>query len=284
MQPAIIVLKKNVRTLKQWSNILGSTGFMRGNPLFIIDDEADAASLNTMVNRNSRSSINRYLDDIKARSACSIYLQVTGTPQALLLQTMSSGWHPYFAYYFRPGNGYLGGDFFFPAEGAGECISYIDSLRDPLEEALMHHLVVSGIMLTAGKGVANFLIHPSVRKAVHGKYQQDVFKVLGDFKERLQPRKSNTPSKRIPADNHIRARCIIITAYIGTSVHDQNRNFIIFQQFLYKIQNLSKRLLLKFNRVQLLIRFIIPGRLRSRRQIRCGSTAACSAMTGMPGL
>lgn len=182
MQPAIIVLKKNVRTLKQWSNILGSTGFMRGNPLFVIDDEADAASLNTMINRNGKSSINRYLDDIKKKAACSIYLQVTGTPQALLLQTMSSGWHPYFAYYFQPGAGYLGGDFFFPSEGTGECISYIDSLNDPLEEALLHHLTVSGIMLTAGKKVSNFLIHPSVRKAVHGKYQQDVFKVLEDLK------------------------------------------------------------------------------------------------------
>ena len=186
MRPVIVVLKKNVRTLKQWSNILGSTGFMRGNPLFIIDDEADAASLNAMINRNNKSSINRYLDDIKARSACSIYLQVTGTPQALLLQSMSSGWHPYFAYYFQPGDGYLGGDFFFPAEGARECISYIDSLSDPLEEALMYHLVVSGIMLTAGKRVSNFLIHPSVRKAVHGKYQQDVFKVLEDFKGRCR--------------------------------------------------------------------------------------------------
>ena len=50
LQPTIIVLKKNVRILKLWANILGSTGFMKGNPLFIIDDEADAASLNTMVN------------------------------------------------------------------------------------------------------------------------------------------------------------------------------------------------------------------------------------------
>ena len=165
MQPAIIVLKKNVRTLKQWSNILGSTGFMRGNPLFIIDDEADAASLNTMVNRNSKSSINRYLDDIKERSACSIYLQVTGTPQALLLQTMSSGWHPYFSYYFQPGDGYLGGDFFFPSEGIGDSIAYIDSLNNPLEEALLHHL-----------------IHPSVRKAVHGRYQQEVSKALAELK------------------------------------------------------------------------------------------------------
>ena len=77
MKPTVIVLKKNVRTLKQWSNILAATGFMRGNPLFIVDDEADAASLNTLVNRNGKSSINRYLEEIKGRASCSIYLQVT---------------------------------------------------------------------------------------------------------------------------------------------------------------------------------------------------------------
>ena len=182
MLPTIIVLKKNVRTLKQWSNILGATGFMKGNPLFIIDDEADAASLNTLVNRNGKSSINKYLDEIKARSASSIYLQVTGTPQALLLQTMSSGWHPYFTYYFRPGKGYLGGDFFFPQTEKGDCISYIDTMKNPLEYALLHHLVVSGIMFTAGEKVTNFLIHPSVRKAVHGKYQQEISKIVVEYK------------------------------------------------------------------------------------------------------
>lgn len=197
MQPAIIVLKKNVRTLKQWSNILGSTGFMRGNPLFIIDDEADAASLNTMINRNSKSSINRYLDDIKARSACSIYLQVTGTPQALLLQTVSSRWHPYFSYYFRPGDGYLGGDFFFPSEGNGHSIAYIDSLKNPLEEALLHHLMVSGIMLTAGKKVSNFLIHPSVRKSVHGRYQQEVSKALAELKGKCRDARFTAQLKQL---------------------------------------------------------------------------------------
>ena len=206
MQPAIIVLKKNVKTLKQWSNILGSTGFMRGNPLFIIDDEADAASLNTMVNRNSKSSINRYLDDIKARSACSIYLQVTGTPQALLLQTMSSGWHPYFSYYFQPGDGYLGGDFFFPSEGIGDSIAYIDSLNNPLEEALLHHLMVSGIMLTAGKKVSNFLIHPSVRKSVHGRYQQEVSKALAELKGRCRDAGFTTQLKQL-YDQMVPDRC-----------------------------------------------------------------------------
>lgn len=184
MKPTIVVLKKNVNTLKQWANILASTGFVKGNPLFIIDDEADAASLNTLVNKNKKSSINRYLDEIKTMSACSIYLQVTGTPQALLLQSMASGWHPYFTYYFKPGKSYLGGDFFFPKEKP-ECILYIDDMKDPLYEATIHHLLASAQILMMGGKVCNFLIHPSVRKAVHSKFEDDVKKVLNNCKSNV---------------------------------------------------------------------------------------------------
>lgn len=188
MQPAIVVLKKNVNTLKQWSNILASTGFMKGNPLFIIDDEADAASLNTLINRNGKSSINRYLDEIKLRAACSIYLQVTGTPQALFLQSMSSGWHPYFTYYFKPGKNYLGGDFFFSKDKT-TCITYIDNLKNPLHEAFIHHVVASAQTLLVGGKVCNFLIHPSVRKAVHSNFETEVRKVLSLCKESLHEEK-----------------------------------------------------------------------------------------------
>lgn len=75
INPVIIVLKKNYRVLRQWSNILNSTGFMKGNPLFIIDDEADASSLNTLVNYDKQSSINKYLSAIKNEASCSLYLQ-----------------------------------------------------------------------------------------------------------------------------------------------------------------------------------------------------------------
>ena len=65
---------------------------MKGNPLFIVDDEADAASLNTLINRNRQSSINRYLDSIKNGASSSLYLQVTGTPQAIFLPAFPAGW------------------------------------------------------------------------------------------------------------------------------------------------------------------------------------------------
>jgi len=184
MMPTIVVLKKNSRTLRQWSNILASTGFIRGNPLFIIDDEADAASLNTLVNNERQSSINRYLDEIKARSASSIYLQVTGTPQALLLQSKQSGWRPYFTYYFKPGKDYLGGDFFFSAE-MPDCISLIDEIEEPLYDALAHHLTASAQILISGGKVCNFLIHPSVRKSVHSHFENNVSRAIQKFTDEM---------------------------------------------------------------------------------------------------
>lgn len=194
MKPTIVVLKKNVRILRLWANVFASTGFMKGNPLFIVDDEADAASLNTLVNRGRQSSINKHLDSIKNGSSSSIYLQVTGTPQAILLQTMASGWHPYFTYYFEPGNGYLGGDFFFPKNEKAECISYLENISNPERAVVLHHLAASGQILASGGRVCNCLLHPSVRQAVHSRYEKAVKDELawcsehidGEFKTKLE--------------------------------------------------------------------------------------------------
>lgn len=178
LQPTIVVLKKNARILKLWANIFNSTGFMKGNPLFIVDDEADAASLNTLVNKDRQSSINKYLDSVKNGASSSIYLQVTGTPQAILLQTVSSGWHPYFTYYFQPGNGYLGGDFFFPASGKPECIHYLEEITEPTKNVVIRHIAVSAQILSSGGKVSNCLFHPSVKQAVHQKYADEVIHAL----------------------------------------------------------------------------------------------------------
>lgn len=199
IMPVIIVLKKNVRILRLWANVLNSTGFMKGNPLFIIDDEADAASLNTLVNQNRQSSINRFIDIIRNEASSSLYLQVTGTPQAVFLQTEASGWHPYFTYYFQPGTGYLGGDFFFPISGKPACVTYLDNIAVPTRVAVVRHLAVSAQILASGGKVSNCLLHPSARVAAHNKFASDVEKELqwcidnmtGDFKTELQAHYNN---------------------------------------------------------------------------------------------
>lgn len=209
MEPAIIVLKKNVLILRLWANVFASTGFMKGNPLFVIDDEADAASLNTLVNRGRKSSINKYLDSIKNGASSSIYLQVTGTPQAILLQTMSSGWHPYFTYYFAPGKGYLGGDFFFPQNQKADCIRYLENIDKPERQVVLHHLAVSGQIFESEGAISNCLIHPSVRQAVHSKYEKTIKNELkwcldnidGAFKKGLEKEwQVLNPQKSVKAD------------------------------------------------------------------------------------
>lgn len=178
MLPTIIVLKKNARVLKLWANIFNSTGFMRGNPLFIVDDEADAASLNTLVNKKRQSSINKYLDVIRNGASSSLYLQVTGTPQAILLQTQASRWHPLFTYYFSPGKGYLGGDFFFSKNGKPDCVTFSDGLPQTERDIVIRHLIVSAQIFASGGIVSNCLIHPSVRQAAHQTYASRVEKEL----------------------------------------------------------------------------------------------------------
>lgn len=111
------------------------------------------------------------LDTIKNGASSSIYLQVTGTPQAILLQTLVSGWHPYFTYYFAPGNGYLGGDFFFPKNKKADCISFLAKIKNPEREVVIHHIAVSAQTMISGGRVCNCLLHPSVRQAVHSKYE-----------------------------------------------------------------------------------------------------------------
>lgn len=191
-KPAVIVLKKNTSVLKQWKNNLSSTNFCAGNPLFIVDDEADAASLNTQVNRNRQSTINKNLEAIKKTTSSSIYMQVTGTPQSILLQTRKSGWKPYFIYYFKPGKGYLGGNFFFTADPpkqivftdndeASEIINDDEFPENGLKTALLTHLITSGHIMLSGGTVCNFLIHPSVKTTQHAAFAGKIGNYLNEI-------------------------------------------------------------------------------------------------------
>ena len=191
-KPAVIVLKKNTNELKQWKNNLSEISFCKGNPLFIVDDEADAASLNTLTNRNRQSTINKRLEEIKKTSSSSIYLEVTGTPQAIFLQTVNSGWKPLFIYYFKPGVGYLGGNFYFPEqippqvrltdnEEASDIIGDDEYPENGLKKALICHLLSSADLFLNGKRVSNFLIHPSFKTGEHEHFAEKVGQYLNEI-------------------------------------------------------------------------------------------------------
>ena len=180
-RPLLVVLKKNVHVLKRWRNTLTNASLRLGGPIMIIDDEADATGLNTKVNKGEVSAINGHLDAMRTCFSSSVYLQVTATPQALFLQTSASGWKPEDCIYFPPGQGYVGGSFFFSDpppyaykktpedELARICSGFITwtELPDGFLRATASYLVASAHHLKTGGTQASYLIHPSWTQDVH---------------------------------------------------------------------------------------------------------------------
>lgn len=173
-KPAVIILKKNTRVLRKWKNVLSPPEFSRGRSVFVIDDEADAASLNTQINQEDQSAINSHLEDMKNLFTGSFYLQVTATPQSLLLQREQSGWRPSFVHYFPPGKGYLGGSFFyskpepfttrFTEDDELEVLLETDQIPEGLKQACDSYLITASHILSKKESeVCNFLVHPSIR-------------------------------------------------------------------------------------------------------------------------
>lgn len=217
-KPAVIVLKKNSSILKKWRNELINSSFLNGRPLFVIDDEADAASLNTKINRNEISTINRHIADIRKTANSCIYLQVTATPQAVLLQTTDSDFKPQFVVYFQHGKNYLGGNFFF-SKPESYCIRPVDEeeikdIKNPTVEistglatAILNYLIVcANTKLTNASNVCNFLIHPSVKINEHetvankiGEFLNDVLQNYDDdieIKNNLKEERNNLYSTK----------------------------------------------------------------------------------------
>lgn len=181
-KPVIIVLKKNSRVLKKWRNLLVNANICRGQSLVIVDDEADAASLNTLVNKHRTSTINKNLAAIKATAhGGTVYLEVTATPQAIFLQSILSDWKPAFTTYFKPGEKYLGGNFFFSnptsytihftnEDELSEILDDDDNVcPQGLQESIVSFLVNCAHRQLNGIKNCNFMIHPSVRIAHHRK-------------------------------------------------------------------------------------------------------------------
>lgn len=192
-KPVLIILKKNTKVLQKWRNNLSSSGFCEGRAIFIIDDEGDAASLNTKINNNDQSVINRHLEEMKKLANSSIYLQVTATPQSLLLQTKVSGWRPGFIYYFGPGKDYLGGEYFYE-DPPSSIIRFtgeheLDDLRrrgghmpEGLRSSLLAFLITGAHTILSKEGVVcNFLVHPSVRIADHATFAERLGEYLNEM-------------------------------------------------------------------------------------------------------
>lgn len=176
-KPVIVVLKKNGRILKKWHTNLNNKNYLKGYQSYIIDDEADAASLNTYKSRNSGkvSVINDTIRKIKQLTNQCFFIELTATPQAILLQDSLSDWQANIIQYFKPGDDYIGGNFIYTeppsfvvrfVEFGGNKPDILDS-EVGLKQAILTYLVTCAEFSLNKRNNCNFMIHPSHKTDVH---------------------------------------------------------------------------------------------------------------------
>ena len=219
VKPVVIVLKKNARTLRRWEKTFLTSRILEGNPLFILDDEADAASLNAKVNHADVSAINRHIGNIRRNASSSVYLEVTGTPQSIFLQTSVSGWQPKYVLAFDPGAGYLGGDFFFSGRGpVPRCIGFTDSDPDPIRTFVVRHLVVSAVSFMRGETVSNALAHVSARTQAHEETAEAIRRALATLDGPALDELTDTATEELEAATAMTYDRKSIKAFIRTKL------------------------------------------------------------------
>lgn len=192
--PILVVIKKNASVLKRWRNLFKSQANLKGYPLVIVDDEADAASLNTNADKKDKntSTINKLLNEIKNSCCQSLFIQLTATPQSLLLQHQESDWQPEFIHFFEAGEKYIGGNFVFsdppnklifrPIDTELEEIKDESSdIPDGVQQALQSFLLTCAEFELCGKTNCNFALHPSYKIQDHQAFANKIQACLNDL-------------------------------------------------------------------------------------------------------
>jgi hypothetical protein len=190
--------QQRLTSLVEYLNDIGAANY----PALVLDDEADQATLDTTVGARSSGRKNaplqpsaihrRTVQDDEGQSIRQtlrhhVFVQVTATPYALLLQNVDNELRPGFTHLLEPGESYTGGEAFFDVEHVEDGkppLVQIDeeetaqiedgSISDPpqgLQRAIAFFLIAAGaqnILDPSSRSAGqNFLCHTSVRTAEH---------------------------------------------------------------------------------------------------------------------
>jgi len=193
----VFVCSKNQKRLDDLIGFLEKIG-APGYPALILDDEADQATLDANMAKNSRAKskgkatvdptaiYELVVQRLRASLRHHVFLQVTATPYALLLQSVGTQLRPSFTQLLEPGFGYTGGEKFFEVEhiqGPKPPLVYVDAAEsqqildgtleapEGLRSAISCFLVAAGAQSAMAPGAAptgqNFLCHTSQLRTQH---------------------------------------------------------------------------------------------------------------------
>lgn len=153
------------------------------DPVLIVDDEADQASLNTQVGAGTESRTYEAIGRLRDAVPNHLYVQFTATPYAPLLLEPDDHLRPDFVELLHPGPGYTGGREFFVdhADVVVRAIPTLDEQRPKspptqlpksLVEAFGSFVAGTALLLGTDPEAApvSMLVHSTQRNDVQGRY------------------------------------------------------------------------------------------------------------------
>lgn len=215
--------QQRLTSLVEFLNAIGAAGY----PSLVLDDEADQATLDTTVQARTSGRKNaptqpsaihrRTVQDDEGQSIRQtlrhhVFVQVTATPYALLLQNVDSDLRPTFTHLLEPGKGYTGGEAFFDVPHVEQALPPLVSVDEDesaniegaaeggpplgLQRALAFFLVAAGVQnvldpvsRTMGQ---NFLCHTSQKTTEHARLAMLIRNYLNQLSDDLEAGGSDT--------------------------------------------------------------------------------------------
>lgn len=196
----LITVLKNSRRLSHLAQQLDRLD-LAGVPCLVLDDEADQASLNTLVAAGSQSPTYAALTQLMSAMPSALYLQVTATPFAPLLLEPSDQLSPSFLEVLEPGPGYTGSREFF-VDNANTVVRLVSSTealtRSPqtlplgLRQAFANYLMGAATLLAAESEAApvSMLVHPTQLVHVHARVALLLHRELAKLRDEAQAARS----------------------------------------------------------------------------------------------
>ena len=195
----IIVGLKHHKHINQIAEIFDNA-FLAEQPVLIVDDEGDQATLNTKAYLESMSTTYESVLNLKSKIAKHCFLSITATPQANILIKAFDTLSPDFGELVYPGEGYCGLQTFhgenadiYVKEIPEEEGNLLDVVGVPqtVYTAMAVFFVGNAIRRSRGdSGTHAMLIHPSQKKYDHRVVENKIQGILSDWKEKAKMRLS----------------------------------------------------------------------------------------------
>lgn len=193
-RPIILITMKRPKPMKKVNDFLKRVSDLNIKT-FIIDDEGDQASLNTMKDKqNDASATYREIKHMKKLLGNPLYLAVTATPQANIFLDEYSAVKPDNIMLIEPAKGYCGANIYHQSsdfiEIINDDISQIKnkaSIPYSLKKAINYFIVASAIkMVTTNDKKSNnsdMIIHIHRNKTLHNILYNMINSYLTDLKD-----------------------------------------------------------------------------------------------------